>query len=627
MKLTILVPAHTQGFNAEILEACSGFSAPDTELTVVDIAQGTKYIEGRWDIAVNTPYVIEAALAIEKGGADGIFVTDFDFCGVEAVRECVNIPVIGANRASSFTAMMLSMKFSIITITESIVALQYEHVRNWGILPNLASIKPTDLSVDQLKHRPLVIEKVTKLALEAIKNDGAESIILGCTGFVGIAAKVHEALKTAGYNVPVMDPNGVAINYLELLVRGGYTQSRVTYAFPSNFDPSLLPVPPSGNTTVKAPSIRELDKRDLEHLNNGAAFFASGGGGSVFFTRKIINKIISLNKKITLIPVSEMPDSGMMAICGIIGSPDKEEDDKNLFIYGAQRAWDLLSTTTGVDLEYCIPIETGSISVMIPAMISALKGIPIVDAAGSYRSIPKLSETTFAAYNVSPSPTTLASDLKDDNEAVKVVLYEKDAEKLDDLCRNIISANDFDQAAGIADFLMSGKQMQQAAVHNAVSNAISLGEQLAKEKAKTSPDPYAVINAFLKGLGNKSWLFTKGTVKDISEASKGGFDLNTVTIEGNDGQIFYVNSQNENLITWKDGQDAPIAMAPDLVSYVTPDCQPLSNADLKVGIEVLLIGSMADQKTRNTFIVNEFLSTLKTLGYYGPYVPIEKLNA
>lgn len=204
MHLTILVPAHTTAFNKRIKAVAEKFKSPDTVIDVVDIVNGTTYIEGRWDIAVNTPYVISAALEAEKKGTDGIFVTDFDYCGVEAAREVVNVPIIGANRASSFTAMMLAEKFSIVTITDSVVAMQESHTRLWGIYENLASIRPTGLSVDDLLDTPKVIKAVYEEAVKAIEQDGAQAIILGCTGMVGISEPVMEMLKRAGKAIPVM---------------------------------------------------------------------------------------------------------------------------------------------------------------------------------------------------------------------------------------------------------------------------------------------------------------------------------------------------------------------------------------------------------------------------------------
>jgi Asp/Glu/hydantoin racemase len=65
-------------------------------------------------------------------------------------------------------------------------------------------------------------------AMEAIEK-GAQSIILGCTGFIGIAEPVAELLKDKGYDIPVIDPNRTGITFIIMLVRNKLLQSRLTY--------------------------------------------------------------------------------------------------------------------------------------------------------------------------------------------------------------------------------------------------------------------------------------------------------------------------------------------------------------------------------------------------------------
>jgi Asp/Glu/hydantoin racemase len=152
-------------------------------------------------------------------------------CGVEAAREVVDIPVIGGFRASAFTAMMLSQKFSIITILESTLAMQLEHISCFGLSANFASIRAIDCPVSELEDVDKVAELVLGECVKAVEGDGAQSFILGCTGFIGIAARVREKLRQKyGGFIPVMDPNMTAMGYLVLLARNGLSQSRRCYS-------------------------------------------------------------------------------------------------------------------------------------------------------------------------------------------------------------------------------------------------------------------------------------------------------------------------------------------------------------------------------------------------------------
>jgi len=231
MKLLIIVPINNSALNDEILASAKEVVAPDVKIDIKNITKGSPFIQSRYDLARNAPHVVKLAQKAEKDGYDGLFVTDMDMCGVEPAREVVNIPILGGFRANAYTAMMLSQKFSIITILDSVKDLQIDHTRDFGIVNNFASIRVVNIPVGKLSDKKITIEKVYKESLKCIEEDGADSIILGCTGFVGIAKPVQKLLKKAGKQAPVLDPNQTSISYLELLVRNNLMQSRLTYVY------------------------------------------------------------------------------------------------------------------------------------------------------------------------------------------------------------------------------------------------------------------------------------------------------------------------------------------------------------------------------------------------------------
>lgn len=232
MKLKIIIPVNTDAFTALIREAIQPVLTPDMTVDIEPITAGTPYIESRVDLATNAPHVMELAKRTESEGYDGIFVTDMDMCGVEPSRQLLTIPIIGGFRASAYTAMMLAQRFSIITVS-NVLDLQNEHIRAFGVVNNLASIRPLDIQVPNLadpKQHQAILDDLTKQAMLAIEDDGADSIMFGCTGFIHFASELAANLKKkTGKVVPVMDPNCCAISYLELLVKNKLSQSQITY--------------------------------------------------------------------------------------------------------------------------------------------------------------------------------------------------------------------------------------------------------------------------------------------------------------------------------------------------------------------------------------------------------------
>ncbi len=237
-KLRIIVPGNTDRYNKYIYDSALSVIPANVDLDIRNIKGGSESIENRYNLMQNSPYLIDAVKEAEKDKIDGIFVSDMDFCGVEVAREITDIPIIGGFRPSGLTAVSLGQKFSIITILDSIKDYQIEHVRAFGLETSFASIRAVEIPVDELigmytnpEYKKKVIERVGEIGLKTIKEDGADVIMFGCTGFVDIAEGVHQYIyDKGGYDVPVLDPNKTAINFLYTIVSNNLKQSRQTYA-------------------------------------------------------------------------------------------------------------------------------------------------------------------------------------------------------------------------------------------------------------------------------------------------------------------------------------------------------------------------------------------------------------
>lgn len=236
MRLKILIPIRFEDPKVaqvvmDSLVASVRPSLPsDVELSIEALTSGTLSIEGRADLARNQGPVMDAVVRAEAEGFDGVFVSDMDMCGVEPSRELVDIPVVGGFAANAFTALMLGRRIGLVTILDRVVPMQEDHFRTYGIGTNLACILVAEASVGELIADPKeAIDRVYHTCVEAVDRHGAQVIILGCTGFIGIAGPVAERLAQEGRPVPVLDPNAVAVSYLALLVRNRLSQSRMAY--------------------------------------------------------------------------------------------------------------------------------------------------------------------------------------------------------------------------------------------------------------------------------------------------------------------------------------------------------------------------------------------------------------
>ncbi|MEE9307064.1 MAG: aspartate/glutamate racemase family protein [Spirochaetia bacterium] len=231
MKLRIVVPIITDLFNQEVVKEVAQFKAPDTEIDVVNIVRGPASIESRYDEMLASPDIVEKVVQAEKDGFDGVFVDCFGDPGVHAAREMVRIPVVGAFQPAALTASLIAGRWSVVTVLKSVVPLVDDLGRKLGLSQNIVSIRDIDTPVLELQDKG-VLEKKLLAQIELAVQEGAEAIVLGCTGMLGLAQTLEKTMGEKGRAVPVVDPTAAAIGFLELLVRSKLSHSLLAYPYP-----------------------------------------------------------------------------------------------------------------------------------------------------------------------------------------------------------------------------------------------------------------------------------------------------------------------------------------------------------------------------------------------------------
>ncbi|MEM2369435.1 MAG: AroM family protein [Candidatus Bathyarchaeia archaeon] len=200
----------------------------DTEIYVVSLDEGPASIESAYDEELAAPWILERVKEAEDKGFDAIIIDCMGDPALHAAREIVNIPVIGPCQASLSIASMICDRFSVITVLDRLLPLFRRKIREYGFEDKLSSVRSVEVPVLELeKKREEVKARLLSEAKKALEVDGAEAIILGCTGMVGMAKELQENLK-----VPVIDPAVASIKMAEILVDMGISQSKRGYPKP-----------------------------------------------------------------------------------------------------------------------------------------------------------------------------------------------------------------------------------------------------------------------------------------------------------------------------------------------------------------------------------------------------------
>lgn len=236
MKIVYLIPGpmgRSEAGRAEVERRgrlLRNYAAPQTEIGIQDVAEGPASIESMYEEYLSIPAAVRSSVELEQAGWDAIILGCYGDPGLDALRELVSIPVIGPGEATALMAASLGHRFSIITITESVIAFTERLVRNVGVGDKLASVRVVDIPVLEL-HRDLeqTIEATIREGRRAIQQDRADTLILGCMsmGFLEVAEAVAPEL-----GVPVLNPARASLKFAEALVGAGLTHSRRAYLTP-----------------------------------------------------------------------------------------------------------------------------------------------------------------------------------------------------------------------------------------------------------------------------------------------------------------------------------------------------------------------------------------------------------
>jgi allantoin racemase len=214
-----------------VAEEVSAFMAKalneGNELVTALTTYGPASIEGEYDEALAAPAVLDQC----RNAVDcaGVFVNCFGDPGVRAARELLDIPVVGGFEPAMLLAMGLADRISIVTVLKNVIPMIRANIIKAGIVERVASVRVVNIPVLELGDFEKLIEAIYAQSKEAIEQDGAEAIVLGCTGMAGAAEAIREKLLDNGYDVPVIDPTLAAVKLLEVYGQMGLKPSRLTY--------------------------------------------------------------------------------------------------------------------------------------------------------------------------------------------------------------------------------------------------------------------------------------------------------------------------------------------------------------------------------------------------------------
>ena len=218
MKILCINPNSSPEVTEAIEEICRKYALSETEIEVKCIKEAPSGIESYHDAAISEKYLLER-FEEWKEKYDGFIIACHSDVGVDLLRELTDKPVIGIGEASMLLALPLGHKFSILSLKRKKIPQKEDLVKKYGLENRCASIRATGLGV--VANNKEKREKLIQEGEKAVKEDGAEVLILGCAGMAGLDKEIEKIV-----NVPVIDGVVSALMLIESLIRYGVSSSK-----------------------------------------------------------------------------------------------------------------------------------------------------------------------------------------------------------------------------------------------------------------------------------------------------------------------------------------------------------------------------------------------------------------
>jgi len=223
MRLLVVNPNTSAEMTAAIRRAAEAAAGPGCEVETVRATAGPRSIEGVFDEAASMMGTLEWVLRRDDVDAY-VFACFSAHPVIDATRELTRKPALGIAEAGMTLANLLGHRFSIVTTSPRWKPLLEDAVRKYGYESRCASVRSSGLAVLDLDALPReqVIDTLVREAQRAVRDDGAESVVLGCAGMADLEARLRETL-----DVPIIESVAAGVTLAAALVRLGLHTSKV----------------------------------------------------------------------------------------------------------------------------------------------------------------------------------------------------------------------------------------------------------------------------------------------------------------------------------------------------------------------------------------------------------------
>lgn len=211
MKLLLINPNTSSFVTERAVEACRSVASPGTVIEGVTGTFGAPIINCEADLAIGAYSTLELAAKYARGyDAVGLAVS-FD-CGLGAVREILDVPVVGLAEASVQKALEIGDRFAVVSFAKRTQPLYAKLMQQYAKSGQLAAVNCIRGLPSEILKDPVQLKLYAERAVaETVQQSDCDSVILLATAFAGLVAKLS-------VKKPVIDCATALVGVLEQCV-------------------------------------------------------------------------------------------------------------------------------------------------------------------------------------------------------------------------------------------------------------------------------------------------------------------------------------------------------------------------------------------------------------------------
>jgi allantoin racemase len=201
------------------------------------IADQYRYLEFR-----DTGEILDNGLKAEREGYDAFLIGNIFEPGLHALRELLNIPVLGLCESSVHLACLMGASFSVVNVNQKFARRVGENIASYGLAGRLASMEQIEVERAGQFDRAFEDEAAKQLVIERFRTAARQGLDKGAECVIPAGGIVMTILAEAGVhavdNAPIVNGLIALVKMGELAVNmrsltGSFTSKRLTYAPPT----------------------------------------------------------------------------------------------------------------------------------------------------------------------------------------------------------------------------------------------------------------------------------------------------------------------------------------------------------------------------------------------------------